>query len=457
MDYTESAFLFLLVLNLVLVLVVGLLRIHFTKKREKFTEYESRRNDRKALVSIHLAICNEPLPLLKRTIAAVLNQSYPNYELIVISNNYTDRELVGSIEQFLKNTGPKIKFIHKDYIEGYKAGALNLSLSLADPTTDYIFTLDSDYILSPDALSIAVNAFWTRNLDVIQFPQNYRNTSAGTKGLQEDFKHYFNIYSMPGNREGATLPTGTLTLIKKSVLFEMGGWPITSITEDAELGTRLISEGFRTGYDPRSIGKGLMPSNLNSFYAQRSRWIFGNMQTLLNSFERLQQPFRIRLTIWLQLTAWINFLALPMLTIITTGALIGLGIYRMPSDIVALALLNFLIHFAAQHYLLAKTSATGGTSAAMAIHLATLDWGAFIWLQNFSGRDKPFKRTSKDHVAFRCSYRYFLMPVVFVLSGLLIALTISVMFGYAIMCIGGIILWGKSKLVTELRNIPNKV
>ncbi|MGB7394653.1 MAG: glycosyltransferase [Pricia sp.] len=415
------------------------------------------RNLNEPFVSIHLAICNEPLPLLRRTIRAALRQSYSNFELIVVSNNYSDRELVSSIQGFLESLGPRVRFVHEDYIEGYKAGALNLALSMVAKETEYVLTLDSDYILVPDALQIAVDALQERKLDLIQFPQNYHNTSKGTRGLQEDFKHYFNIYSMPGNNEGATLPTGTLTLIDRSVLHRIGGWPTTSITEDAELGTQLIANGFRTGYDARSIGKGLMPSDLHSFYAQRSRWIFGNMQTLLHSFHRLRQPMRIRWTIWLQLTAWINFLALPIIAMILAGVLAGFNVYRFGPDIIALSLINFLIHFATQHYLLAKTSGPSSTSAAFAIHLATLDWSAFIWLQNFSGIDKPFKRTSKDYAAFSYSYRYLLVPVLLILSGITLSFTVSLILGYALACIGALMLWGKSKLVGELRNIPKTI
>ena len=454
MIYIEYTFITFLILNAILVLIVGLLRIHFVKKGEPLNARPTNKRPAEPFVSVHLAICNEPLPLLKRTIKAALAQSYHNYEIIVVSNNYSDPGLISSIEQFLRNFSPKVRFVHRDYIEGYKAGALNLSLSMSDKQTEYIFTLDSDYILSPNALRIAVGAIRERELDLIQFPQNYHNVSDGTKGLQEDFKHYFNIYSMPGNRQGATLPTGTLTLIRKEVLDNIDGWPTSSITEDAELGTRLIANGFKTGYDPRSIGKGLMPSDLDSFYAQRSRWIFGNTQTLMNSLKRIRQPLQVKLIIALQLTAWINFLALPIVLIIVSGALAGLDLYRVRLDLVALALLNVLIHFTTQHYLLSKTSSTGSTSAAMAIHMATLDWGAFIWLQNLSGLDKPFKRTSKEHVAFTFSYRYYMVPVLFALSGLLLSFTVSLVLGYLTVCIGILILWGKAKLVEELRNIP---
>jgi hypothetical protein len=70
-------------------------------------------------------------------------------------------------------------------------------------------------------------------------------------------------------------------------LLERIGWSEWCITEDAELGLRILDEGYEATYISRSYGRGLMPDTFLDFKKQRSRWAFGAMQILRRHFDAL--------------------------------------------------------------------------------------------------------------------------------------------------------------------------
>ena len=68
---------------------------------------------------------------------------------------------------------------------------------------------------------------------------------------------------------------GTMTMVRRSVLEQVGGWGEWCITEDAELGLRVFEHGYEAMYTPCSFGKGLIPDNFLNFKKQRFRWAYG--------------------------------------------------------------------------------------------------------------------------------------------------------------------------------------
>ena len=102
------------------------------------------------LVSIVLATYNRA-HLLEQAIQSVLNQTYENYELIVIDDGSTD----DSVDLISKFRDPRIKLITTAHIG--RSAARNLGLSQCKG--DYITFLDSDDLYLPNKLEIQVSFF----------------------------------------------------------------------------------------------------------------------------------------------------------------------------------------------------------------------------------------------------------------------------------------------------------
>jgi hypothetical protein len=82
------------------------------------------------------------------------------------------------------------------------------------------------------------------------------------------------------NESDAIIQHGTMTIVRRDTLVEVGGWATWCITEDTELGLRLFEAGYGAAYIPQSMGKGLIPDTLKAFQSQRYRWVYGAMQIL---------------------------------------------------------------------------------------------------------------------------------------------------------------------------------
>ena len=84
---------------------------------------------------------------------------------------------------------------------------------------------------------------------------------------------------------------GTSNHFKRAALEAVGGWDPHNVTEDADLGLRLYTHGYRTG-TLRSATVETAPSTLDVWTRQRTRWLKGWTQTWLVTMRKPIQAFR---------------------------------------------------------------------------------------------------------------------------------------------------------------------
>ncbi|HEX9040981.1 MAG TPA: glycosyltransferase family 2 protein [Trebonia sp.] len=77
-----------------------------------------------------------------------------------------------------------------------------------------------------------------------------------------------------------TAGVGTMGLIRRVALDELGGWDEWCITEDAEMSLRLLRAGWSGLHVDESGGHGIMPLTFEALKGQRYRWCFGGIQIL---------------------------------------------------------------------------------------------------------------------------------------------------------------------------------
>jgi hypothetical protein len=103
-------------------------------------------------VSLQVPAYNEPPELLIETIKSLDGIDYPNLEIIVIDNNTPERELWEPVAEFCESRD-RVKFVHRDNVPGFKAGALNLVMrEVMDPDVEIIGIVDADYCVDPNFL-----------------------------------------------------------------------------------------------------------------------------------------------------------------------------------------------------------------------------------------------------------------------------------------------------------------
>ena len=233
-------------------------------------------------VSIHVPIHDEPPVMVMQTLSALSRLEYPWFEVIVLDNNTHDEALWKPVQAFCQSLGPRFRFFHFDGVTGYKAGALNKALELTDPAAAYIAVVDSDYQVAPTWLRTVMPGFADPTVAVIQAPQDYRDGDDGVfKSLcYQEYTGFFRVGMVERHEHNAIIQHGTMCVIRRAALEEVGRWAEWCITEDTELGLRLLEAGYTALYLPVSLGRGLMPDTYGAYKSQRYRWVYGAMQIL---------------------------------------------------------------------------------------------------------------------------------------------------------------------------------
>lgn len=240
-------------------------------------------------VSIHVPAYNEPTEVVEATLRALAKLDYPNFEVLLVDNNTPDEATWRPLEALCRELGPHFTCLHLDDWPGYKSGALNFALTQTAPDAEIVGIVDADYQVSPEYLRETVPYFVNPQVAFVQTPQDYRHYEGNTflKACYNAYKYFFEI-SMPSrNEHNAIIFGGTMGLIRKSSLQEIGGWDEWCITEDAEASLRILRAGYQSVFINRTYGRGLMPLNFEGLKKQRFRWCFGGIQILRKHWEAL--------------------------------------------------------------------------------------------------------------------------------------------------------------------------
>jgi cellulose synthase/poly-beta-1,6-N-acetylglucosamine synthase-like glycosyltransferase len=270
------------------------------------------------------------------TLNALSRLDYPDFEVLVIDNNTKDEAVWRPVEAHCARLGERFKFFHVCPLAGYKAGALNYTLERTAPDAEVVAVIDSDYMVSPDWLKDLVPHFNRPEIAIVQAPQDYRDEHENIFKTMcyAEYRGFFHIGMVTRNDRNAIIQHGTMTMIRTRVLREVGGWAEWCITEDAELGLKILEQGWEEAYVEKSYGRGLMPDTFIDFKKQRSRWAFGAIQILRSHMRDIFSLTKSRLTLGQRyhfLAGWLPWVADGLNLGFTLGAVLwSIGMLVLP-------------------------------------------------------------------------------------------------------------------------------
>jgi cellulose synthase/poly-beta-1,6-N-acetylglucosamine synthase-like glycosyltransferase len=233
------------------------------------------------LVSVHVPAHNEPPDMVIETLRALLRLDYPRVQIVVIDDNTDDESLWRPVESWCRRHD--VTFKHLENWPGYKSGALNYALThLTHQDAEIIGVVDSDYQVEPQWLRRCVPLFADAWIGFVQAPQDYRDWQQARyyRRLYYSYEYFFAVSQPSRNERDGAIFAGTMGLIRRVALDELGGWDEWCITEDAEMSLRLLRAGWSGMHVDESGGRGIMPLTFEALKGQRYRWCFGGIQLL---------------------------------------------------------------------------------------------------------------------------------------------------------------------------------
>ena len=248
--------------------------------------------ERWPVVCLQVPTYNEPPELVIETVRSLVALDYPALQVQVIDNNTSDGALWRPVDDAcaqLRADGHDVRFVHLPEWPGYKAGALNWGLANLADDCEVVGVVDADYLVDPAWLHDTIPYFSDPAVAFVQTPQEYREweTSAFYRACHAGFAYFFKVGMVSRANRNAIIFAGTMGLIRRSVLEDVGGWDEKIITEDAEISLRVLARGHQSVYVPQAFGRGIMPLTYEALRKQRFRWAFGGIQILRRHWRTL--------------------------------------------------------------------------------------------------------------------------------------------------------------------------
>ena len=221
--------------------------------------------------------------VLPQFIRSMSNIDYPKDKLqIMLLLEEDDQETIQKIQNM--SLPPYFQIIIvPDSKPKTKPKACNYGLKYA--IGKYIVIYDAEDSPDPLQLKKAVIAFEKagKKTICIQARLNFYNPNQNilTRIFTAEYSLWFDLILSGLHSSQSLIPLGgTSNHFRTYDLQTLRGWDSFNVTEDADLGVRLVKEGYKTAIID-SITLEEANSDLGNWFKQRSRWIKGYMQTYL--------------------------------------------------------------------------------------------------------------------------------------------------------------------------------
>lgn len=246
------------------------------------------------LVSIIISAFNAE-NYIAETLDAVLQQTYPNLEVIVVNDDSTDNTL--SIAESYKSRGVLV------FSQDKKGQDAALNLGYKHSKGEYIKFMDSDDLINPEMVELQVNAISTSSDHIAygEWARFYHNNPSNANFESLDYwKNTDPIEFIIARPEGVMLQCGII-LIPRHLIDKVGVWDERLVLyNDTEFFNRIIlaSKGVKFVKGARLYYRSGMASSIS---AQNGRKYFESTLLAIDliSQQLLQKEDSIRIRIFI--------------------------------------------------------------------------------------------------------------------------------------------------------------
>lgn len=236
-------------------------------------------------VSIIVPAYNEEMNASK-TIDTLLEQDYPNFEIVFIDDGSKDNTYKNILDLFSSNE--KVKICTKS--NGGKASALNFGIEKT--TTDFVICIDADTQLKTDAVSQLMRRFSSTIIGAVAGNVKVGNENTIlTKWQSIEYTTAQNFDRRAFDLiNGITVVPGAIGAFRKEAIQKAGGFTTDTLAEDCDLTIRILRNGYSVVNCVEAIAITEAPETLNEFIKQRFRWTYGIMQAFWKNKDACFNP-----------------------------------------------------------------------------------------------------------------------------------------------------------------------
>jgi cellulose synthase/poly-beta-1,6-N-acetylglucosamine synthase-like glycosyltransferase len=229
-------------------------------------------------VAVLIPAYNEEAVIV-RTIRSVLNSDYPNLRVVVVDDGSRDRTAEVAREVCAAEIASGRVRVYTQP-NGGKAAALNYALKRIDE--EIYVGIDADTVIAPDAISKLIPHFEDARIGAMA-----GNAKVGNRlNLWTRWQALEYITSQNFERRAldlfhvVTVVPGAIGAWRTAAAKAVGGYPLNTVAEDADLTMNLLEHGLRVDYEDRALAFTEAPIDARGLMRQRFRWSFGILQSV---------------------------------------------------------------------------------------------------------------------------------------------------------------------------------
>ncbi len=214
---------------------------------------------------------------IKNTVEALVKVDYPKEkkEIIIINDGSKDDTL--KIAKELEKKYPVVKVLDKP--NSGKANSLNAALKIAKG--ELIAVVDADSYPKEDSVKKMIGYFEEEKVAAVTSRVLVKNKKTVLERFQVlDYSIIAWTRKLLDFVDSVYVTNGPLSIYKRELVVNAGGFDPKNLTEDIEITWNLLSKGYKTRMSYSAIVYTTVPNEFNQWVKQRVRWNLGGIQTV---------------------------------------------------------------------------------------------------------------------------------------------------------------------------------
>lgn len=214
---------------------------------------------------------------IETTIATLLEQNYPNKEILIVNDGSTDG--TAAIVTPYAASG-KITSINRS-VSGGKAAALNTGIAATH--AEIIVVVDADSALQRDALMRIAGHFEDHKVQAVSGNVKVGNNVNLLTNLQSlEYLRGINLRRRAFDILDTELVVpGAVGAFRRSTYAQVGSLDSSTVVEDMDQTVKMVKAAKDIQYDPSVVAFTEAPETLTGLARQRRRWYGGTLQVFL--------------------------------------------------------------------------------------------------------------------------------------------------------------------------------
>lgn len=189
------------------------------------------------MISTVMSVYNEKIEWVREAVYSIINQTYKNWELIIIIDNPNLDRCVDDFLKMVNKSDDRIRLLYNSKNIGL---AESLNIGILKAKGEYIARMDADDVAIPTRFERELNFIKEQNVDMV---------STNAIFIDENSKEIKKGSKLEKNPEKKLLFTNMIihpsVLMKKEAVDKLGGYRNFRKSQDYDLWLRMLSYGMQ--------------------------------------------------------------------------------------------------------------------------------------------------------------------------------------------------------------------